>query len=587
MDRVKKSRADSQSIERKCLEVLLRSQSLVNKLPFGIKSVIKSRENSNSIEREGSVSGFSSATSSVERSSSIEKRIGLSSTAMKRITLPVSGGTKRGEKTKALPTIIDETEFVRRDHKDFNLARSRFRDAPRPPSRIVCEIRPSRAGNVKSLNGSPNSSFTSNSPPKISGFPMKSSVVLKTYRSFLSSFEIIEVASYTTVHYISLNADQTTLKTMHARGYDDNTGTYKAVIGEHIAYRYELLSLLGKGSFGRVYKVIDHKSGTQTAMKIIKSGRNYRKAGTTEAQLLKLIREKDPSCRHHIVQINKCLIFRKHVCIVFELLSISLGDFLKQNYYHGVSLNLVRRFAVQILQALRLLSRVQIIHCDLKPDNILLRHPTKSAIKVIDLGSGGIETGNINTYIQSRFYRAPDVVLGLPVTTKIDMWSFGCILAELFVGTPLFVSENEHELIRAITNLRGSPPMKLLRKCSRRSTFFDDEGMPLADPKSRGIERKLSSRSLEDWLSCPDAKFADLVSRCLEWDPSLRLSPIEALSHEWITEGNIEVEAKPPPTLTNRLAGHHRRTSSNLESNYYTQRPLTCRQHKAFEFGTN
>ena len=86
-----------------------------------------------------------------------------------------------------------------------------------------------------------------------------------------------------------------------------------------------------------------------------------------------------------------------------------------------------------------------IIHCDLKPENILLREPTKSAIEIIDLGSSCYTHEKIYTYIQSRFYRAPEIMLGIPYTTRIDMWSFGCILAELFKGYPIFPGESESE----------------------------------------------------------------------------------------------------------------------------------------------
>ena len=75
-----------------------------------------------------------------------------------------------------------------------------------------------------------------------------------------------------------------------------------------------------------------------------------------------------------------------------------------------------------------------IVHCDLKPENILLRKINKSGIKIIDFGSGCFEDQKIYTYIQSRFYRAPEIVLGIPYSSAIDMWSFGCILYELYVG---------------------------------------------------------------------------------------------------------------------------------------------------------
>ena len=87
----------------------------------------------------------------------------------------------------------------------------------------------------------------------------------------------------------------------------------------------------------------------------------------------------------------------------------------------------------------------KIIHWDLKPENILLKAPNKSAIKVIDLGSACFTDERLYTYIQSRFYRAPEIILGIPYTTAIDMWSFGCIIVELYIGYPLFPGESETE----------------------------------------------------------------------------------------------------------------------------------------------
>ena len=91
------------------------------------------------------------------------------------------------------------------------------------------------------------------------------------------------------------------------------------------------------------------------------------------------------------------------------------------------------------------MKEMQIIHCDLKPENIILKEKNKSGIKVIDFGSSCFRSKRIYTYIQSRFYRAPEIILGLPYDHGIDMWSFGCILAELYTGYPLFPGENEFE----------------------------------------------------------------------------------------------------------------------------------------------
>ena len=92
-------------------------------------------------------------------------------------------------------------------------------------------------------------------------------------------------------------------------------------------------------------------------------------------------------------------IFRKHLLISFELLSMNLYEFIKQNNFQGVSTGLIRRFAIQILQALKFQRDHAIIHCDLKPENILLKQPNKSGIKIIDYGSSCFQNQRIYTYI--------------------------------------------------------------------------------------------------------------------------------------------------------------------------------------------
>jgi dual specificity tyrosine-phosphorylation-regulated kinase 2/3/4 len=103
-----------------------------------------------------------------------------------------------------------------------------------------------------------------------------------------------------------------------------------------------------------------------------------------------------------------------------------------------------------------------IIHCDLKPENILLKQPNKSGIKLIDFGSSCFTDEKIYTYIQSRFYRAPEIMLAIPYTTAIDIWSLGCILAELYTGFPIFPGESEPEQMCLIMEINGLPPKEML-----------------------------------------------------------------------------------------------------------------------------
>ena len=202
-----------------------------------------------------------------------------------------------------------------------------------------------------------------------------------------------------------------------------------------------------------------------------------------------------------------------------------------------MSIGLIRRFAIQLLQALRYTYKHTIVHCDLKPENILLKAPNKSGIKVIDFGSSCFEAERIYTYIQSRFYRAPEIILGIPYTPAIDMWSFGCVLAELYTGFPLFPGENEAEQIAYIMEVKGVPPINVLQQASRCNLFFDSCLDPILVENSHGRIRRPNTKSLPQVLGCRDKNFIRFIDACLHWDPELRLTPDEALCHEWIVEG--------------------------------------------------
>jgi dual specificity tyrosine-phosphorylation-regulated kinase 2/3/4 len=121
---------------------------------------------------------------------------------------------------------------------------------------------------------------------------------------------------------------------------------------------------------------------------------------------------------------------------------------------------------------LKYLKQLEIIHCDLKPENILLKEENKSGIKIIDFGSSTFIDEKVYTYIQSRFYRAPEIMLGIPYTTAIDMWSLGCIMAELYIGYPLFPGESENDQMSRIMEMRDSPNDKVLAVSERKMKFF-------------------------------------------------------------------------------------------------------------------
>jgi dual specificity protein kinase YAK1 len=138
-----------------------------------------------------------------------------------------------------------------------------------------------------------------------------------------------------------------------------------------------------------------------------------------------------------------------------------------------LSTTLVRVFAQQLLNGLALLNKARLIHCDLKPENILLKNLESPIIKIIDFGSACDERQTVYTYIQSRFYRSPEVLLGLPYSSAIDMWSLGCIVVELFLGLPLFPGSSEYNQVSRIVEMMGNPPNWMMEMGKQAGEFFE------------------------------------------------------------------------------------------------------------------
>ncbi|RKO94373.1 kinase-like domain-containing protein, partial [Blyttiomyces helicus] len=326
------------------------------------------------------------------------------------------------------------------------------------------------------------------------------------------------------------------LKVSSDTGYDDSRGDYYLTKHDHVAFRFEILSLLGKGSFGQVVKCYDHKTKTHVAVKIIRNKKRFEKQGAIEVKVLEKLKNEDPSDSNSIVRMVDHFHFRGHLCITFELLGINMYEWLKAGGFRGVHLGVIKRFTVQILQCLQLLAGSKIVHCDLKPEVRLDFDPSQPGytIKVIDFGSSCFENEKVYTYVQSRFYRSPEVILGISYNVAIDMWSLGCILAELYTGYPLFPGENEQEQLACIMEVKGAPDLELVDRGSRRKLFFDSNGAPRIYPNSKGKKRRPATKSLSSILRCPDQAFVSFIEQCLAWDPETRMTPATAFQHEWL-----------------------------------------------------
>ncbi|KAF9995484.1 hypothetical protein BGZ79_010821 [Entomortierella chlamydospora] len=391
-------------------------------------------------------------------------------------------------------------------------------------------------------SGETTSQRATSSSSAVSPFPpMSPYAALKTYSSCLSMYERAEIGEYPQVYYLGQNCLDKKPASMDSSnsnfGFDDERGDYLIVNHDHLMFRYEILDMLGKGSFGQVAKCYDHKTGEYVAIKIIRNKKRFHCQALVEVKILSNLNKWDPEDKHNLIRMTDSFYFRNHLCIATELLSINLYEFIKSNSFQGFSLGLIKRFCTQLLNSLKLLNENNVVHCDLKPENVLLKHPTKSSIKVIDFGSSCLENEKVYTYIQSRFYRSPEVILGMAYNMAIDMWSLGCILAELYTGYPLFPGENEQEQLACIMEVQGVPEPYLIERSSRRKVFFDSNGNPKLVVNSKGKKRRPGSKTLGQMLKCTDILFLDFISKCLIWDPERRMKPHEGLMHDWILEG--------------------------------------------------
>ncbi|XP_066580563.1 dual specificity tyrosine-phosphorylation-regulated kinase 4 [Amia ocellicauda] len=402
---------------------------------------------------------------------------------------------------------------------------------------------PTRFSSVESLADSTSKSH-SNKQEKERTFeghrlPIAPAEALKHFQNRLSEFEQEEIMDYSELWYLGLDSkkiegDQGSQQNC---GYDDEHGSYIKVLHDHIAYRFEVLEVIGKGSFGQVLKCLDHKTNELVAIKIIRNKKRFHHQALVELKILDALRRKDKENSHNVIHMKEYFYFRNHLCISFELLGLNLYELIKKNNFQGFSLALIRRFAYALLKCLQMLHREKIIHCDLKPENILLSQKGQGNIKVVDFGSSCYEQQRVYTYIQSRFYRSPEVILGHPYSMAIDMWSLGCILAELYTGYPLFPGENEVEQIACIMEVLGLPPNEFVHTASRRRLFFDSKGNPRNITNSKGRKRRPSSKELTTMLKTNDPLFLDFLRGCLMWDPQKRMTPDEAMQHDWIQEG--------------------------------------------------
>lgn len=388
--------------------------------------------------------------------------------------------------------------------------------------------------------------------PLIKNGPISPELAKQKYSLLLNTYEIEEIDEFQDIYFLGVNEVKIHPNRTGASnyGYDDRFHHYKAKIGDHIAYRFEIRSILGKGAFGQVLRCIDHKTNDLVALKMIVNTPVMQEQGKTEASILQFLNEAEGHEESGILQCTDYFIFRNHICLTSEILGLNLYDMSKKMHFKPFAMSKVRGIAKDILIGLEFIHSHSIVHCDIKPENILLCPEGKIKAKIIDFGSSCVIGEQKFEYIQSRYYRAPEVILGLEYGPPMDIWSFACIIAEMLLGRPLFSGDNEEEQMRNYMEVFGRPPNELIDNCSRRKHFFDDKYRVISHSGSKK-HRKIGSISLAKLTRFQNSDLLDLLEKCFEWDQEKRITASEALNHPFFTVKTPRIQCE-----TSSNSGH-------------------------------
>ncbi|CAG0922143.1 unnamed protein product [Notodromas monacha] len=350
---------------------------------------------------------------------------------------------------------------------------------------------------------------------------------------------------------------------------DDSAGYYRVRLGEVLDNRYTVYGFTGQGIFSNVVRARDQTlENKEVAIKIIRNNELMHKSGLKELETLRKLNETDPGDKYHCLRLFGSFFHRQHLCMVFEPLAMNLREVLKKYGKHdGLHMKAVRSYAQQLFLALRHMKKCQILHADVKPDNILVSNAfllfifhtmvseNKLALKLCDFGSAStIEESDITPYLVSRFYRAPEIILGMNYDYGIDMWAAGCTIFELYSGKYMFPGRTNNEMLKLFMDLKGKISNKLVKKAAFRDLHFDEKCNFIHREYDRLTEREkttvitsmqasrdlhgelIGNQKLQEDHVRKVAQLRELLDRIMVYDTSRRISVSEALSHAFISE---------------------------------------------------
>ncbi|EAA28465.3 hypothetical protein GE21DRAFT_4532 [Neurospora crassa] len=360
---------------------------------------------------------------------------------------------------------------------------------------------------------------------------------------------------------------------------DDDDGHMIVIPGNDLTERYEILKLLGQGTFGKVVQAKDKKRNKLVAIKIIRSVQKYRDASKIELRVLATLKANDEENRNRCIHLRDCFDFRGHICIVMDLLGQSVFDFLKDNNFVPFPNSQILAFARQLFTSVAFLHDLNLIHTDLKPENILLCNqeyqtftysrtiPSSSTltnrravhrkvlldteIRLIDFGSATFQDEYHSSVVSTRHYRAPEIILGLGWSFPCDIWSIGCILVEFYTGDALFQTHDNLEhlaMMEAVVNHKIDPSLvQQVNRMTRNggnpaAKFFKRSKLDYPAPDTTRASKRFvkGMKPLDEIIPARNSRFLalflDLLKKIFMYDPNKRITARQALEHEWFRE---------------------------------------------------
>jgi glycogen synthase kinase 3 beta len=287
---------------------------------------------------------------------------------------------------------------------------------------------------------------------------------------------------------------------------------------------YQVDRIVGHGSFGVVFQATTIGTGEVVAIKKVLQDKRFK---NRELQIMRLLSHPNVVALKNSFYSSGDKPDELYLNLVLDYVPETV--YRVSRHYTKMKQTLppiyVKLYIYQLCRSLAYIHSQGICHRDIKPQNLLL-DPQSGILKLCDFGSAKVLVKNEPnvSYICSRYYRAPELIFGSTTyTTAIDIWSMGCVLAELLLGQPLFPGESGVDQLVEIIKVLGTPTREQIQAMNEHYTEFK-----FPQIKAHPWNRVFRSRTPPEAI--------DLVSRILQYDPTSRVSPLEACSHPFFDE---------------------------------------------------